>query len=684
VRFLGLSSAGDYITENTYNSIDFIAMVSRYSVNEGLPQSSFGKYECGDWKAPAPKIMEGFETSSSKKEECTSNRIIHDTSMASSVEQRQKCLTNNIHRSSTARLRQNHQWIDALQHRSLSVLEMIAESGSIDEFMNLVEYLFHSNRVETFTLDLIVDFWAIFPEAAAQHLLKMFQLHGCWQQLLLLMERAKFKPSTGKQIWNACFTLLKDQWAADVQALARKNRPVSELALWLPRNGKHWEYQLDFRRRFTRIVYPKIQQPSEAKETYKRQCHALREAAKTNRRGRSSSTLPPACIIALASVESLSYESNRQMKRSPKKRKQRSSIPSFENIPLYDSLLLFSGQDGARVTHGLLLPIEGRVDQFLYLRRNFRTMNETFLQKPIRTFNHKSSEKVMYIHQGEVGYVLPSQCDVILSDKATTCHILSIRSSSSSQVPTLTSLAHIDGSFYSDCMVEMIETHIRHHQWNERREEENRSYQVPRGKIQLVIDMVGGFDDDRGSSAKISSWIFEVLASLAEDHQDVLTMTIRTCAISYMNDDGNQSPIGRGMGVDLRSGEAFLAQADASVVGPSSQLRSARIWAGGGNGRLAVVHRATCNDFAIQPFEFGDFDQLQDYLRMPDSKMIKRTSTSPDAEEPDFCSSVRNTLRFMKGVDCRQIFGPGVDQTIIFRRVSSSNVWHRQYANVQQ
>jgi protein N-terminal asparagine amidohydrolase len=283
-------------------------------------------------------------------------------------------------------------------------------------------------------------------------------------------------------------------------------------------------------------------------------------------------------------------------------------MPSFQQAPLYESLLTFSpaGSCGKLGARGLLLPTKGRVDQFLYLQTPFRSASETFLRKPVRVLDRTTIERVLYIHQGELGYAIPSQCDVILSDKATTCHILSIQSTSShALVPTLTSFSHIDGPLYTECLQEMIETHVRHHNGNERQN------QGLAHKVDLLIDVVGGFDDNQGASSEISSWLFQALAYFADEFHDVLTMTIRTCAISCMNGAGDFSPIGRGMGVDLRTGEAFLAKADSSVAGPASQLRSSRIWADGGEGRLAVVHTSTSNNFAIHPFEFRATDGLR-------------------------------------------------------------------------
>lgn len=182
---------------------------------------------------------------------------------------------------------------------------------------------------------------------------------------------------------------------------------------------------------------------------------------------------------------------------------------------------------------------------------------KAFFEKGMRIFDQSSQERILYIHQRELGHATAAQCDVIVSDRATTCHILTVRSVSQ-QAPALTSLAHIDSTCYDDCLTGMIQTHIRHH-YHCYGYQNNNAF-TSGDKLQMTIDIAGGYEDARGSSRKISAWLFQTLESLARDHQDVATMTIRTCAASAYNDNGGHGPIGRGMGIDLKTGEAFLAR----------------------------------------------------------------------------------------------------------------------------
>ena len=150
-----------------------------------------------------------------------------------------------------------------------------------------------------------------------------------------------------------------------------------------------------------------------------------------------------------------------------------------------------------------------------------------------------------------------------------------------------------------------------------------------------------------------------------------------------MNDNGDSVPVGRGMGIDLRTGESFMAKVDSEVCGPAQQIRNARIWSRG-DGTLNLIHTATSNDIVIRPFHFQGCSRHEEYLRLPNHKMILRTSTSPDVEEDDFCSSVRATLRFMSKVDCTKVFGPNLDEIMVFRRVGISNSFRRVLTNKQR
>jgi hypothetical protein len=324
------------------------------------------------------------------------------------------------------------------------------------------------------------------------------------------------------------------------------------------------------------------------------------------------------------------------------------------------------------------LPVSGRVDEFLKHVPQIVEACDELLANPPRHFHQESRERVLYVSQGEVAHAVELQCDVILSDKATTCHILGFRSESDDSLP-LTSLTHLDGKSYESCIRAMVNEHIAHHNSSSSFEEEkkmdNLLHCYRNNRLELQVHIVGGFEDQDSTSVETSNWLMNLLARIAQEEMDSIKMTLKTCAISSMNDNGYSCPIGRGLGIDLRTGEAFLAKTEEDVAGPATQIRSVRLWSGARE--LSLIHTSKSNDVHVKAFTYQPFPEVDQLLQLPDDIMLQYTSSSPDVEEPDFCGSVRSTLRFLRDVDCSFVFGPSVDQPLMFRRIGSSNSWER-------
>lgn len=296
------------------------------------------------------------------------------------------------------------------------------------------------------------------------------------------------------------------------------------------------------------------------------------------------------------------------------------------------------------------------------------------LTSPVRHLSRESRERLLYVGQGELGHATPLQCDVIASDNATTCHILALRSTVMGNAP-LVSLAHIDWTGYGDSIRGMIQEHKAHHCFCSSDEEEKKGDGIYDCElIDMDVHIVGGFEDAKKSSRNISEFLINLLVQLAEEENNVIRMTLRTCAISSMNDTGGDGPVGRGMGIDLHTGEAFLAKVDKCVAGPCHELRSARLWAGACK-RLAVIHTSLSNYYYINPFSFRPSQKFKKLLRLPDHLMIQQTSTSPTVEADDFCDSVRRTLHFMLKTKCCDVFGVHCDVPLAFCRAGAANEW---------
>lgn len=321
----------------------------------------------------------------------------------------------------------------------------------------------------------------------------------------------------------------------------------------------------------------------------------------------------------------------------------------------------------------IYLPVAGRLDQYVkHLPEIVEGCDQILANEPV-IYDEQSTERIIYVGQGEVAHAVSRQCDILVTDKATTCHMVALRSESTN-MPSLTSLTHIDDTAYESCIRTMISEHLVHHH-GRFEEEKKEDIDFLDDLIQLKVHIVGGFEDADGASSNISNWLLKLFAELARDFKDSIKMTLETCAVSSLNDNGYQCPIARGLAIDLRSGEVFLAKSNQSV--PAAQLRAVRIWSGLKS--LSVIHTGSSNDLRVGAFSYTPIPEMKQLIELPDHLVLQFTSTSPDVEEDGFCASVRSTLRYLLEVPCTEAFGLSVNQPLVFRRIGTSNSWKRAH-----
>eukprot|EP00978_Attheya_sp_CCMP212_P044746 scaffold320826_cov53-Attheya_sp.AAC.4 len=342
-----------------------------------------------------------------------------------------------------------------------------------------------------------------------------------------------------------------------------------------------------------------------------------------------------------------------------------------------------TAHDAAHVEQSLYLPQvseEIAIDRHLSFLPSLVERSEMLLANPPRNLHPDSDTRILNVCQRELAHAVPSQCDIIASDMATTCHILAIRSELSEE--PLTSLTHVDGVGYEDCIRGMIQEHKMHHFGYascDLEEEKKQELSAENDRIEMELHLLGGFEDEEGVSRQLSEYLIRLLARIAEEETASIKMTLKTCAISMMNDDGFRAPVGRGLGINLRTGEAFLVAVQKGVEGPVSDLRAARLWAEAEQPTLpvlSVIHTAKSDTIQIQPFEFASVPNLDTILNLPDKVLLQCTSTSPDVEHNDFCNNLRRTLTYMRYNDCKSLFGPDCAEPITYVR-TESNEWER-------
>ena len=303
---------------------------------------------------------------------------------------------------------------------------------------------------------------------------------------------------------------------------------------------------------------------------------------------------------------------------------------------------------------GLDIPL----DKYLRTIPSVIERTEELQAQPVRVLSDKTTQgsRILNICQGEIGHATSKQTNVIVSDRATTCHIIALRSTSGDDAAgssgPLVSLCHIDKAEYEECIRNMIQTHKDHHG------------ELSLDAIDMDIHLVGGCDDGEGTSLAITEHLLRLLGQISTEEKDDITMTLRTCAVSSLNDTGFGAPIGRGLGMDTASGAVYLASVDDTVAGPAPTLRAARLWSTAPRTKLSVVHTQFSHDntISIEPFKFSTFKTLDAILSLPDHIMLQYTSTSPDVEEDDFCHRVRTTLRYIRAYQPEDIFGPEINQ----------------------
>jgi len=289
-----------------------------------------------------------------------------------------------------------------------------------------------------------------------------------------------------------------------------------------------------------------------------------------------------------------------------------------------------------------------------------------------------SEKKILNVLQGEMAHAVPEQCDVMVSDDATTCHIVALRSYrdlNNKCSDIFASLTHIDDAHYEKCIRQMFLTHQKYYK---------EGFMNGDSRIKLDIHVMGGFDDQDGTSREISESLISLFATIAKELKDMFKITIQTCAITSINDNGCCAPIGRGFGIELETGVVFLAEVENSISGPAVALRCARGWTandGVHTPSLRIVHDVNKKHdglIVVQPFKFEAFQDMDLLMNLPDDLMLQYTSTSPDVEKDNYCDNVRSTLRFLLNEKWRDYFGSKCDKPLVFRRsVKNVNEWQR-------
>jgi len=213
----------------------------------------------------------------------------------------------------------------------------------------------------------------------------------------------------------------------------------------------------------------------------------------------------------------------------------------------------------------------------------------------------------------------------------------------------------------------MIQTHIDHHDNDDE-------------QIALSIHIMGGYQDN--TSRETTSWLLHLLAELSNEYKAKIVMTLRTCAVSSMNHDVLQNgPIGRGLAIDVQTGQVHLAKVpNLFQQVPYMSLRSCRLWSEDtvNTQHLTSITTPGSSQLSIEPFHYEAFPDMDVLEQLPDDIFLEYTSTSPQCEEDDFCTNARSTMKYMRTTDPVQHFGTQLKQPLILTRDKHSQTWTKQ------
>jgi hypothetical protein len=225
----------------------------------------------------------------------------------------------------------------------------------------------------------------------------------------------------------------------------------------------------------------------------------------------------------------------------------------------------------------------------------------------------------------------------------------------------------------------------------------------------MDIHIVGGYCDTRQSSFKITEFLLRSLSKISFEYSNILNITLRTCFVGALNTstyyntpdtstcniyDIKQSslpqhhvdsrdiscpitqPIVRGLAIDTLSGKIrLIPKVHPSFRGPDLTLRHVRLYSENTSHTLSPIHFLDQEKVIIQPFLFSPLNNYVKFLLpLSDQDLLKYVSTSPDAEDDDFCDQVRKNVTFTIENNATEIFGSKIDTPIVYLYCYHSSV----------
>ncbi|XP_074961313.1 protein N-terminal asparagine amidohydrolase isoform X2 [Phalacrocorax aristotelis] len=167
-----------------------------------------------------------------------------------------------------------------------------------------------------------------------------------------------------------------------------------------------------------------------------------------------------------------------------------------------------------------------------------------------------------------------------------------------------------------------------------------KSFSNTTGCGRLEVHLVGGFNDDRQLSQKLTN---QLLRAFDLQPDDVHLVTFCVTELNDREEKDIHFPVIYGIAVNVKTGEIFPATFPEK--GPDEALRSAHVLTGA---TLTNIYDAKMEQLHIGPYFWRPFPHVDFWLEQDDKQILQNLSTSPLAEPPHFVSHIRSTLTFLK------------------------------------
>lgn len=248
-------------------------------------------------------------------------------------------------------------------------------------------------------------------------------------------------------------------------------------------------------------------------------------------------------------------------------------------------------------------------------------------------------EPYLFIHQMEAACVSAEDPNIhmIGIDDATTCCSAVIRHTGSFAMGA----GHFDGNDTKDGLARIIDGVVElTRDWARRN---NISHADLYDQYQYDVYLVGGFDDARNISMDVA---MQLLENLFESNVELHLKTACICGNNTYYQDNIPYPAITGLICNVKTGR--ILPATFSFQGPLEEIRRLRFAM-----RPPIIMHSVYNPITrileIKPYDWTlTNDTIQQLLGLNTNSFLHYWSTSPLAEKPNYVSSCKMALKFLK------------------------------------